>query len=104
MEHATFIVKLHTHINTLTLKQKPLPFGLSPFLSRLHVYHLARVLLKYKADVVSVSPADIVGDVGEWQEPGSRLRPWQLKVDLQPWLSLEGRVWSIASENNGSFS
>lgn len=98
MEHATFIVKPHTHINTLALKQKPLPFGLSPLLSRLHVYHLARVLLKYRADVVSVSPADVDGDVGEWQEPGSRLRLWQLRIDLQPWLSLEGRVWSLRKQ------
>lgn len=86
------------------MKQKPLTFGLSPFRSRLHVYHLARVLLKYKADVVFVSSVDVDGDVGEWQELGSRMRLWQLRVDFQPWLSLEERVWSIASENKGSLS
>lgn len=47
------------------------------------------MLLKYKADVVPVSPADVGGDVGERQKPGSRMRLWQLRGDLQPWLSME---------------
>ena len=54
------------------------------------------MLREYKADVVSVSPADVDGDVGEWQEPGSRMKRLELGVDLQPRLSLEGRVWSTA--------
>lgn len=61
MEHATFTVKPHTHKHIHT-KTKASPFW--PFLSRLHVYHLSPVLLKYKVDVVSVSPANVDGDVG----------------------------------------
>lgn len=62
------------------------------------------MLLKYKADVVSVTSVDVDGDVGEWQELGSRMKLWQLRLDLQHWLSLEGTVWSIGSENKGSIS
>lgn len=74
--------------------------GLFTFSPRLHVYHLAVVQLEYKADV-SVSPADVDGDVQEWQKPESRMRLWRLRVDLQPWLSVECGV--LPQKTSASF-
>lgn len=77
-----------THTTSVTVKQKPPPFGLFPPLYRLHVHHLVGGSLKYECDVVSVSPVDVDRDVGEWQAAESRMRLWQLRVDLRPSLSL----------------
>lgn len=91
----------HTHKHTKTNASPFWPFPSSlPFTC----LSFGPVLLKYKADVVSVSPVDVDGDAGEWQALGSRMRLWQLRVDLQPWLSSAGRMWSITSENKDSFS
>lgn len=103
MEHATFTVtpnthtETHKHICTETKASHGRPFTFSP---RLHVYHLAVVQLEYRADV-SVSPADVDGDVQEWQEPESRMRLRRLRVDLQPWLSVECGV--LPQKTSASF-
>lgn len=55
------------------------------------------MLLKSKAGVVSVDPLDVDGDAEEWQVLGSRMRLWQLRIDLHPWLSLTGGTWSVTS-------
>lgn len=79
MEHATFTVKPHTHKHIHT-KTKASPFW--PFLSRLHVYHLSSVLLKYKVDVVSVSPANVDGDIGG--KAGARVKNEALASERWP--------------------
>lgn len=58
--------RAHTHTQTKTTAS---PFW--PFPSRLYVYHLVHVLLKYRADV-SVSPDDVDGMLGNGRHWGHK--------------------------------
>lgn len=63
MEHATFFLEqkyTHTHTHREG-HAHTLHCGIFPLLSRLHVYHLPCVLLKYGADVISLSFQDVMG-------------------------------------------
>lgn len=91
--HAQIRTQAKKKQNKHTLWRSYSPVAFRLFFYCLHVYHLAAALVKYMAGVISVSPTDVDGNVGE--HSGRRGHEWD--CGNSELTSGPGCHWSVES-------